>query len=167
MGLVAKTESSEYGLFASGGIPEFAVHLDRRYAIAKNADFRLEPGRWHHVAGVFDGSEVRLYVDGARIARAPASGRRTIRAVPLIVGADVDGAGRPSSPFRGDMDEVRLSSVARYAGAAIDPPRRVEPDGETVLLLHLDRAIGPWTFDAGPGERHPTVVGEPRVVPVN
>ncbi len=35
----------------------------------------FEPGRTHHLAGAFDGGEVRLYVDGEEVAAATAEGR--------------------------------------------------------------------------------------------
>jgi hypothetical protein len=155
MGVLCKTEGSEYGIFASEGVPEFLVHLGGRYATAKAARPVLQAGRWHHVAGVFDGAEVRLYVDGERIAAAPGRGARTRNALPLIGGADVDGRGEPSSAFRGELDEVRLAEGARYEGARFEPERRLEPDGETLLLLHMDAAAGTWAYDSSPGHRHP------------
>ena len=54
-GLLCKTESSAYGFFLSNGVPDFHVHLDGRYTIATNPSVVVEPGEWHHLAGVFDG----------------------------------------------------------------------------------------------------------------
>jgi len=164
VGVVTKTESSEFGLFCYSGSPEFSVHLAGRYASARAADVTIPPGRWTHVAGVFDGAEARLYVDGARVARAPASGARTRNALPLLVGADVDGAGRGTSFFEGELDEVRVSKVARYAGAQVRPARRVEPDADTALLLHLDRRLGPWAIDHSAQAAHGLRRGAPRPV---
>ncbi|HEB54244.1 MAG TPA: hypothetical protein ENI87_13405, partial [bacterium] len=61
-GLLAKTESSEFGIFVSNGTVDFSVHLDGRYVSAGSSKPVLKTGTWHHVAGVFDGEQVRVYV---------------------------------------------------------------------------------------------------------
>lgn len=38
----------------------------------------LQPGAWQHVAAVFDGAAVRLYLDGRETASAPCSGRKSV-----------------------------------------------------------------------------------------
>ena len=164
-GLLCKTESSEFGVFVNDGVPEFIVHLNGAYVSARADDTVLTTGQWHHLAAVFDGAELRLYVDGALSARSPGSGVRTARAVPLILGADTTGAGRATSPFDGDLDEVRLSTVARYTGEAFTPARRHTPDEQTHLLLHLDDLVGVWVYDHSPRRAHPRWSGRPELVP--
>ncbi len=160
-GLVAKTESSEFGIFVSDGRPEFSIHLDGRYGTARGTSGMLEPDRWHHVAGVFDGSEVRLYVDGVLIDEETGSGKRTRNGHPFVIGADVNAAGRPVSHFDGMIDGVRLSRVPRYAESGFTPDRRHDPDEDTMLLLNFDAGRGPWTFDESPAGAHPRRVGDP------
>jgi len=162
-GLINKTENCEFGLFANDGVPNFVVHLGGNYVDATDAATRLAPGRWYHLAGVFDGGEVRLYVDGGLVARTPASGARTLRPVPLLVGADVDDAGNANSHFQGLVDELRVSAVARYSGP-FTPLERFEPDDDTLLLLHLDAEVGPWVFDASGRRAHALRMGGARVV---
>ena len=104
----------------------------------------MTPGSWHHVAGLFDGEEVRLYLDGDLVGRAPATGSRTPNQLPLIVGGDVLQDGRATSTLDGAIDEVRLSRGARYPTAGFQPLRRHVPDDATVLLLQMDGALGPF-----------------------
>lgn len=163
-GFVTKTEGSELGLFASDGKPSFLVHLGGAYAEAAAADTRLAPRTWHHVAGCFDGAELRLYVDGALVARSPASGTRTRNDLPLLIGADVDGRGEGTSFLAGLVDEVRVSRVARY-GDDFEPARRLEPDGDTALLLHLDAPLGPWAPDASAERAHALALDGARLGP--
>lgn len=61
----------------------------------------LQPGRWYHVAGVYDGSERRIYLDGQLDARAPATGA-------ISLGDDTT-IGRD---LAGTVDEVRVWSRA-------------------------------------------------------
>lgn len=164
-GWLAKTESSEFGIFVNGGVPEFLVFLDGSYRTVKAPGPVLELDRWQHLAGVFDGEELRLYLDGERIGAAPASGERKPNALPLVIGGDVNGSGDPVSTFRGKTDEVRLSSAARYSGERFEPQRRLERDAETVLLLHMDGAVGTWLFDSSGQYAHPRLVNGARVAP--
>ncbi|MEO0652010.1 MAG: LamG-like jellyroll fold domain-containing protein [Planctomycetota bacterium] len=166
-GLIAKTESSEYALFANEGQPEFSVHLDGRYVILRPEGVALETDRWHHLAGVFDGSELRLYVDGRRVGAIAGSGQRTTNDLPLIVGGDVDGRGGATSTLEGELDEVRLSSVARYSGERFTPERRSPSDESTLLLLHMDRAYGRYLRDASGRGAHARVEGPTRIDPAN
>ena len=147
VGLVTKTEASEYGLFVNGGIPYFTVHLDGKYVQPSDLDTRLTVGTWHHVAGVFDGREVRTYLDGKLVARAPGAGKRKLNRLPLLVGADVDGAGGAVDPFDGQIDALRLSRVARYEGDTFTPQRRFSSDDATAVLLNFDAFFGPLAYD--------------------
>ena len=89
----------------------------------------------------------------------------SIWALPLVIGGDVNGSGDPVSTFRGKTDEVRLSSAARYSGERFEPQRRLERDAETVLLLHMDGAVGTWLFDSSGQYAHPRLVNGARVAP--
>ncbi|MFT6832735.1 MAG: hypothetical protein ACJAZN_002913, partial [Planctomycetota bacterium] len=128
----------------SGGELSFVVHLGGRYVEAVAAEAQLPIGRWSHVAGVFDGSEVRLYLDGQLVASQAGSGRRTPNRLDLIVGGDIDRNNSATSTLDGDIDEVRLSKRVRYQGAEFEPARRFEADDDTVLLLHMDAVFGPY-----------------------
>ncbi len=162
-GFLNKTQQAEFGVFLDGGRPAFLVHLDGRYAEAVAPEPMLETGRWHHVAGVFDGEQVRLYVDGQRVASHAASGARRISPLPFLIGADPDGAGGGVDALDGAIDEVRISSTARYDGPSFRLTARHLPDRDTVLLLHMDEGLGPWVLDASPRQIHGTRVGEARL----
>ena len=157
--LLGKTERSEYGLFVSDGAPSFSVYLDTGYATVSSPAPILEPNRWHHVAGVYDGSALFLYVDGTLIRTREAEGRRKKNAWPLYIGADPDAGGQPSGLFEGWVDEVRVSKTSRYDVSTFEPSRRFEPDADTLLLLHLDGPVGPFAPDHGPRGRHARALG--------
>jgi hypothetical protein len=163
-GLLAKTESSEYGLFVGNGIPQFFVFLGDRYVELAADDQVLQPGQWYHLAGVFDGREVRLYLDGKLVASEPRSGTRRTNGLPLMVGAEVNGRGQAVAHFDGLLDTVRLSSVARYDGQRFAPTRRHQPDDDTLLLLDMDQLQGPWVYDGSGRAAHPLVGGDPAII---
>ena len=66
--------------------------------------------RWVHLAGVYDGREMHVYVDGELKDRRAKTGRLTDAASPLEVGGEAR-AGRRL--LQGRVDEVRVSHVAR------------------------------------------------------
>jgi hypothetical protein len=147
-GVVAKTQSSEYAIFVHDGKPSFDVHLDGRYVSARATD-NLPLDTWVHLAGVFDGKELRLYVDGKPVKSAAGSGKRTINQLPIYIGADPGRAGEATRPFIGKVDEVRLSKIARYT-KLFSPEVRLSPDEDTMFLFHLDRQFKQLVFDHGP-----------------
>jgi hypothetical protein len=165
-GLFAKTEQSEYGIFVSDGAPSFTVHLDGRYASVEGAPASLARDRWQHVAGVHDGAELRLYVDGRLVGRTEAKGRRTPNDLPLVLGADVNKDGQPTSYYAGEIDEVRVSEGARYAGEQFTPARRLEADARARFHYRFDGALWPLVLDASPVGLDAESVGSPELVPV-
>ena len=143
--VAAKMQSSEYGLFVKDGLPHFDVHLQGRY-INPKASKKIPIKQWTHLAGIYDGKQVRLFVNGLLVASLDGSGKRTENNLPLFIGADTDGSGNPVAPFSGKLDELRLSQSVRYAGE-FTPARRFTTDTDTVLLLHMDRTSGPFLHD--------------------
>jgi len=153
--LLAKTESSEYGIYLNDGRVEFSVFLGSAYATARTAPGLLAPGRWHHVACVFDGTELRSYLDGRLVASAAGKGKRKTNKLPLFVGADPDGKGFPTSFLDGDVDDLRIRTGAHYTGESFTPPPTLAADAQTILMLHCDTDAGPWTVDSSPTKAHP------------
>ena len=143
--IVAKTQNSEYALFCDQGVPRFDIHLGGKYRTAKGLE-KLDTAKWSHLAGVFDGKYIKLFVDGQEVAMLKASGKRRINRLPLIVGADPDSASQPTRCFSGLIDEVRLSKSAVYK-KPFQPAKSFAATDNTVLLLHFDQRIGPFGFD--------------------
>ncbi len=169
VGLISRAESSEFGLFANGGRPHFAVHLNGKYVQAQSS-VTLSPSTWHHVAGIYDGTECRVYVDGKLTgsARGPGQGAtRTMNKLPLMIGADTDGDGQANSFFEGRMDAVCISAGTCYAGDSFEPSRRAAAAPGTLLLMNMDAMFGlsPWTQT--PGGPVGTAVGIPALVPAD
>jgi hypothetical protein len=164
-GLLCKTESAEFGIFVNLGKVEWNVHLAGEYVTVGTEAPVLQPGRWHHVAGVFDGAEVRVYVDGELKAKAPGAGRRRTNRLPFIIGADVSGDGTPSSFFKGQIDEVRVASRALYEGERFVPQRRLDLVEGVELLTHFDGRFGLGVWGEGPRRIFGRVVGDAPLEP--
>lgn len=164
-GLVSKAQESEFGLFMHDGVPNFSVHLDGQYATART-DQRLKPDRWTHIAGVFTGEEVILFLDGQPLTRSKASGTRTHNRLPLYLGADPGDDGVMTSPFHGRIDDVRLSKEARYTHE-FTPKRELRADDATVLLFDFDEAVGPVLADRSGTATLARIHGECHLAPAD
>jgi fibronectin type 3 domain-containing protein len=68
---------------------------------------KITDGKWHHVAGVRQGSVIRLYVDGRL------DFQKSLTQEPLASTSFRIGQSAPGSYFNGTIDEVRISSKAR------------------------------------------------------
>ncbi len=100
-------------------------------------------GAWHHVAAVYDGASLSLYLDGVRVATEPASGSIANGSSLPIFGGGKFESYWPIAGFLGYVDWFRMSNVARYGGASFAPPTgQPSSDSNTVLLFYFDEAPG-------------------------
>jgi hypothetical protein len=72
----------------------------------------VNDGQWHHVAGVFDGSEIRLYVDGELDASAKTQGSINVNDHPVWIGGNPEHPGRA---WNGRIDDVHIYTYALNA----------------------------------------------------
>ena len=63
--------------------------------------------QWHHVAGVYNGRKIILYINGVMIDKARASGSTLNTPSPLVIGS-----GGANSFFSGAIDDVRMYNTA-------------------------------------------------------
>jgi hypothetical protein len=74
-------------------------------------------GQWHHVTGVYDGTNMFLYVDGTLDVSQPATGSISQNSSPVCIGANaIPGVGlEPEYFFNGLIDEVSIYNRALTA----------------------------------------------------
>jgi len=94
------------GLCAAIPGPTFTINTDQGVFSAR-ANRALSAGR-HHLAGVYDGQSVRLYVDGQLVNQQPAKGFLCSGAAPVTIGKISNGAGF----FNGKIEEIQLMPLA-------------------------------------------------------
>ena len=71
-------------------------------------------GQWVHLAGVYDGAAMRLYVNGVLRASVAKTGAITSSTRPILVGGNAGGTNplAAGANLAGGVDEVRLYSRA-------------------------------------------------------
>ncbi|WP_257455845.1 LamG-like jellyroll fold domain-containing protein [Archangium lipolyticum] len=95
-----RTENPFYLQYGHGSFA-FSAPGGRRATYAVTPEL----GRWYHLVGVRAGAELRLYVDGRRVASTPA-GPATVSTGPLALGR-AKYAGRDTDFWAGSIDEVQ------------------------------------------------------------
>lgn len=76
----------------------------------------VRDGMWHHIAAVFDGSQMRIYVDGQRVAFTSSNVAPGAGTSHLLIGQSQDGGGF----FNGLIDEARVTAAALYTGTSFN-----------------------------------------------
>ncbi len=95
------------GLCTQSGKPTLRSYL-KGGGSAKNGG-QIEPGRWTHIAVVFNGTQRLHYINGELAATFVETGPLTTSSDPMRIASDVSWQHQPT----GAIDEVRLWNVAR------------------------------------------------------
>ncbi len=111
-----------------------------------------------HIAGVWDGQQLLLFVDGKVVASQLTQGGVAARNEFAIA----------SREFKGSIDEVRISNVARYTEdfTPPQPHERFTPDEHTLALYHCDEIKDGKLIDSS-GNGHDGIVHNCKLVRVD
>ena len=121
---------------------EFLTISDNQQKAHVTGRSTVSTNEWHHVAGVFDGSELRVFLDGVLDGLNPSGAAPATTTADLKIGTSGDSGGRF---FSGLIDDVRVTAGIRYAANFTPEPRLtigglvLGPDGSGVRGL--------WSFD--------------------
>ena len=83
-------------------------------------------GKWHHVAGVLDGTRMSIFVDGVLDASTGASPNISVNDYSVLIGANAQVGGRL---FHGQIDDVRIYERA----LSVDELRALAKEGGVVV----------------------------------
>lgn len=122
-----------YGLYLLGDAPHATLNIGGgRENCHTVAGQPLAREQWHHLAMTYDGSDLRLYVDGEEQAREAIGKPRGAGSGTASIGRRDDGSG-DGYRFRGYLDEVRLWGRALTADEIrshwTSPEAVATPDG--------------------------------------
>ncbi len=116
------------------------VCLDSVGTMASNA--------WTHIAGVYDGTTMRLYLNGNLDSEQPLTGAISTSDRPLYIGSDP----AESGAVTGHLHEVCVWEVARSQSDIQSDMnnRMMGSESGLVGLWHLDEGMGSMASDASP-----------------
>ena len=148
-------DGMSYALTHRGGVSDagvdFAIRQPGGTFVATPTDTNVDDGDWHMLAGTFDGSSVRLFVDGVHVGSTPTPAA-AIEYTSASAAFGIDGYTGPcvTPDYQGDLDEIRVydralsaTEIARLASpAATTPPVLVPDAGPGPRPLRPLRGIG-------------------------
>ena len=112
----------------------------------------LPANQWSHVAVVYDNGAVRIFVNG--VSNTPATVGATLRI--STAGLRLGGlAGYPF--FAGALDDVRISSAARYIANFTPPATLPAADADTLAQWAFNEGSGQTVADASGNGRNGTL----------
>jgi hypothetical protein len=147
-------DKGSFSLFTNG--KEHAVYPDKSLVIAlalpdgslataNSPENTIHLNRWHHVAASYDGTRVRIWIDGSEVEaqnlyEAPSGPIQSSSALPLILGEAANG----ERALAGILDWVRLWNRALPAGMMANADSFVPVEDRNGL-------VGWWEFNSGVG----------------
>jgi hypothetical protein len=99
----------------------------------------MQIGQWYHVAGVYDGTTISLYINGVLSGQQAVTGNIGISSNPLLIG---ESPGYPDRCFDGKIEEVRIWNVARTANQVREYMNIPLTSGSAGLVAY-------WQFNEG------------------
>ena len=123
-------DGDTWGLWMGAGIAGDYVEFGAPVTPQSIAD-----GKWHHVAGTYDGKQINLYVDGKQIGSKPVEGKLNTQSTqPMKIGS------YGNEPFLGDLNNIRLY---RSGLSKIQMKRLADGDQQVAE----DTMVGSWKRD--------------------
>ncbi|MDR0870495.1 MAG: metallophosphoesterase [Planctomycetaceae bacterium] len=153
----------ETALYLTDGSPRFKIPVDET-VVAASAEVKAVPGTWHHIAGVFDGQEAKLYFDGKLVGAKKLNKPLAAHNEPVILGASFNRDNDLQYGFAGAIDDVRVSGTVRYTGE-FKPERDYTTDKDTLLLLDMQQTVGRYIAVPGRTYQFGELKGDSRIVP--
>ena len=96
----------------------------------------VDDGKWHHVAGVLNGTKASIFVDGALDASTNASPNISVNDYAVLIGANAQATGRL---FHGLIDDVRIYDRA----LSVDELRALVKEGGAAVSIAETPVIAP------------------------
>lgn len=143
--------SNDYGGYSlhvvDNGTLEFSIGANGMWQVARSTTV-LQPRTWYHVAGSYDGSEIKLYLDGEVVARKSFSGELTPSSHMARIGCELLVNGEVRNWFDGKIDEVILRNYAMTDSELLYRYVSSRPQEEAPFEINL----GMKTHYADPGD---------------
>ena len=134
-----------YGGMGDSASVDAQIYSYRNNAYVESATSSFD-ANWQHIAGTFNGSTMKLYINGAEDASVTTSATAVDTSLPLLIGTSYGGYrdGVGDGKFNGSLDELRFSNTARSSFTS-------KPYASTEQIITLNNAIrksGVWHWDS-------------------
>lgn len=161
--LCSAKESGGFATVMSGNDVHFMMHIGGGY---KSVRVPITTGTWHHTLATWDGTQIKLYLDGELVGQVAASGvfkHPTGNANSLMLAADVNSSNAASFFGQATMRTARVYSepLSAEQAAALAEADRQGPAAPEADVLDVDFTSGEPTD--GAQDLQAKVFGSPEV----
>lgn len=145
--------SNQFGIRQLGD-DKVAFYLDTGKRTEITADLPADwKNNWHNIFAVYDGAQMRLFIDGAQVAEGPATGRIRNLPWPICVGRDEESCGQETRVYICDakVDNVRIFTEAYAPADALTADKSalwLDFESETQGQKYFSHGIGARTYGA-------------------
>jgi len=163
--------SSQNGAVSSGGGNDgWGVYIDNNNRLtyisnAVGSTFNSTTGAfttntWTHWAVVRNGSSLKMFVNGTETFTASNYTNKADTNSPLLIGRayNISSGYNGVLDLNGNLDEIRISNIARYTANFTPSTTQFVNDANTVLLLHMDGTNNSTVFEDDTGVRRKVAV---------
>jgi hypothetical protein len=98
--------------YGSQAVSGYSDYVGFDFTVGEGEDGNVNDGRWHHIAGVYDGTKACLYIDGVLSGPADLYGRFATNNDPIYIGEE---STNQMYGWNGLIDDVRIYSYALSA----------------------------------------------------
>jgi beta-galactosidase len=132
---------------------EFYLTTGRRYAVRERLPANWE-NNWHHVVAIYDGSEMRISIDGINNATKKAAGNIKNLPFPVNIGRNAEIHGQETSDYLCDalIDQVGIFSAVVEPGQLVNPGNELRKQASIWLDFEEIQEQGEF-FSIGIGAR--------------
>ncbi len=125
----------QYGIrMEDGETLEFYIYSGRRISAKAKIDENFY-GKWHHIAGIYDGRTLRLYLDKEVVAETRFSGNISHTPFPLCIGREADT--QDQGEYSGRMSNMIIDDV-RIFDKAVSVSQFEDRVSDEVLALNFE-----------------------------
>ena len=146
-------QEGRFCLVIHGGYGGWIRHQNAHGATITSNKKRLPTRKWLHIALLYNGTGVRVTVNGDHGLRCCGNGHLLKSDKPIHIGGIVSQEGNrghfvgENLKFRGYLDEVRISNIVRYEELHWEAPRqKFRADEHTIALWHFNEAPGAGSY---------------------
>jgi hypothetical protein len=151
---ISSAESAGISFECVTGKPQIAVNTGGSYKVAASTE-QLGINQWYHLAGVYDGTNVIMYVNGVAKATVACTGVITPSSQKITLAANPPGTG---SPYQGRMSNARLWNFGLSQSQVVSAMNNQLTDG-IVAQWKLDEGAGSVAYDCSGGGNDGAIVG--------
>ncbi len=131
----AQDSSWQNGGYGLAQFPDGTMNFFINNYVTVHVGTNIPADQWVHLAGTYDGANLKLYVNGVLVGTQAYTGNIAANSQPLLIGT-----GQGGFRFNGDIDDVAVWNVARSA-------TEINADMAHSLTGNETGLVGYWTFD--------------------